>query len=277
MSAPHTEFVEGPSGPVEILRTGSGHPATVCAHGLAGSIPTTRPYAARVAGTRTFLHFRGHGRTASPDGDWTYAALARELWAVADHVGATRALGVSMGAGALCAGLAADPDRFERVVLVLPAVLDRPREDAAMARFAALAALVRAGAVGAVAAHLLAEQPGTVRPDPGVRTWCRQQAQRLVRSPVAAALESVPHEVPVRDRAVLGVVTADVLVLAQEDDPAHPVSAAEQVAGALPRSRLVTLPAGGILWAHRDRVRALVGEFLSGSSISGAASWPRQG
>lgn len=264
MSAPHTELVDGPSGPVEILRTGTGVPSTVCGHGLAGSIPTTRPYAARVAGSRTYLHFRGHGRTASPSTDWTYAALAAELWTVADHVRATQALGVSMGAGALCAGLATDPDRFERVVLVLPAALDRPRENAATARWALLAGHVRATDVGAVTAHLLAEQPTSVRDDPGVRTWCRQQAQRLVQSPVAAALESMPHQVPVSEGAELARVSAEVLVLAQQDDPAHPVAAAEQIAEVLPRVDLVVLPPGGIMWAHRDRVRTLVGEFLSG-------------
>lgn len=263
MSAPHTEWVPGPSGPLEVLQTGAGTPSTVCGHGLAGSIPTTRPYVARVPGRRTLLHFRGHGRSPAPDADWTYAALAAELWTVADHVGATQALGVSMGAGALCAGLAADPGRFERAVLVLPATLDRPRDDAAMRRFGALAVLVRAGDADGVADHLVAEQPVAVRDDPGVRTWCRQQAARLVDSAVARALEEVPHQVPVVDATALEAVSAEVLVLAQEDDPAHPVSAARQVAEALPRSHLTVLPAGGIMWAHRDRIRAVIGEFLT--------------
>jgi hypothetical protein len=265
VSPARTELVAGPhGGHIEILTSGRGEPSSVFAHGLAGSIPTTRPYAARVAGRRTFLHFRGHGRTTVPTTTgWGYDALAGELWAVADRVAATRALGVSMGAGALCAGLARDPHRFERVVLVLPAVLDRPREDAAMRRFADLARLVEAADVDAVAAHLLAEQPAAVRTDPGVLAWCRGQAEVLTASGVARALEAVPQQVPLADRTGLAAVSAEVLVLAQQDDPAHPVWAAEDVAAALTRADLHVLPPGGIMWAHRDRVRDLVGGFLS--------------
>ena len=78
-------------------------------------------------GSRTFLHFRGHGASATPDDRWEYADLAAELWAVADHVGARQALGISLGAGALCAGLASDPTRFDRLVLVLGGLKDRVR------------------------------------------------------------------------------------------------------------------------------------------------------
>lgn len=263
MRAPHTQLLPGPTGDLEVLTVGRGHPRTVFAHGLAGSIPTTRPYAVRVPGQRTFLHFRGHGRSAAPSEGWDYPTLARELWAVADHAGADRALGVSMGAGALCAGLARDPARFERLVLVLPAVLDRPRTDAAMERFARLAGLVDARDVDGAAAHLLAEQPADLRGDAGVRQWCRDQAERLVATPVARALRTLPHERPLTDRDALQAVRAEVLVLAQEGDPAHPVPVAEQLADVLPHASLEVLPPGGIMWRHRARVRDLVGSFLS--------------
>jgi pimeloyl-ACP methyl ester carboxylesterase len=271
---PHTELLPGPEGDLEVLTVGHGHPSTVFAHGLAGSIPTTRPYAVRVPGRRTFLHFRGHGRSTAPEGAWDYPALARELWTVADQVGADRALGVSMGAGALCAGLAADPARFSRLVLVLPAVIDRPRDDAVMGRFARLAALVDAGDTDGVAAHLLAEQPADLHDDPGVRRWCREQAERLVGTPVGRALRALPHQRPLADRSALAAVTAETLVLAQEDDPTHPVAVAEEVAGLLPRARLVVLPPGGIMWRHRARVRDLVGSFLSTVSTEPGVAAP---
>ena len=56
---------------------------------------------------------------------------------------------------------------------------------------------------------------------------------------------------------------APTLVLAQEDDPAHPVWVAEHLAQALPAARLEVLPAGGIMWRHRKTVRDLIGAFLS--------------
>lgn len=154
-----TTLVDGRDGPLEVLTTGRGRPHTLLAHGATGSIATTRPYAGRVAGARTFVHQRGHGRSHRPTSTgWGYAELAADLWAVADAVGADRALGISMGAGALLAGLAQDPDRFARVVLVLPPVVDRVRSGGATARLGRLADLLDAGDVQASARHLLADQ-----------------------------------------------------------------------------------------------------------------------
>ena len=136
-----TSLLDGPSGLLEFITTGSGLPATVFAHGVNGSIETTRPFGSGVTGSRTFLHFRGYGASADPEMPLTYAALADELRAVADHVGATQALGVSMGAGALCALVAHTPLRFERLVFVLPAVLDRPRTDDSLKHLALSAAV----------------------------------------------------------------------------------------------------------------------------------------
>lgn len=263
MTPPHTVLVDGPTGALEVLTAGTGEPRTVLAHGLAGSIPTTRPYATKVPGARSFLHFRGHGRSPAPDGPWEYADLAAELWAVADHVGASQALGISMGAGALCAGLAGDPGRFERLVLVIPAALDTPRADTAMARFAVLAELVEANDREGVARHLLEQEPAAVRAEAGVRTWARDQAERLIGTGVGRALRTLPHRTPVADRAVLSAVQAPVLILAQEGDPAHPASVARELAEVLPGAVLQVLPPGGIMWEHRAHVRDLVGAFLT--------------
>lgn len=261
---PRTTLVPGPDGDLEVLTTGRGEPHTLFVHGLAGSISTTRPYAARVAGTRSFLHLRGHGRSHVPkDEEWGYAELAAEVWSVADRLGARRALGVSMGAGALLAGLAQDPDRFERVVLVLPAAIDEPRGDAAMRRLGRLAARVEAGDARPVASHLLAEQPEPVRADPAVVAWCREQAEQLVTTGVASALRVLPHRVPLADRAALAAVTCPVLVVGQEGDDTHPASVARELAALLPAAVLHVAGPGGIMWVHRGQTRDLVGAFLS--------------
>lgn len=261
---PRTTLVPGPDGDLEVLTTGRGEPHTLFVHGLAGSISTTRPYASAVAGTRSFVHLRGHGRShvpASPE--WGYAELAAEVRSVADRLGAGRALGVSMGAGALLAGLAQDPGRFERLVLVLPAAVDRPRGDEAMRRLGRLAARVEAGDAGPVARHLLLEQPGQVRDDPHVVAWCREQAEQLVSSGVAAALRVLPGRVPLADRSVLARVTCPVLVLGQEADDTHPASVARELAKALPAGSVHVAPPGGIMWEHRQQTREIVGAFLS--------------
>jgi 3-oxoadipate enol-lactonase len=124
---PSTQLLTTPSGiTLEYLVAGIGEPdpVTVFAHGRAGSIGTTRPFGSGIPGRKVFFHFRGHGRsTPVPPQDWTLPDLAGDLAAVADHVGATRALGVSLGAAALATLLAGTPDRFARVVFYLPAVV----------------------------------------------------------------------------------------------------------------------------------------------------------
>lgn len=247
---------------VECLVTGSGDPVTVFAHGLAGSIPETRPFGSGVPGTRAFLHFRGHGASSAPRSPWTYAALAGELRAVADHVGARRALGVSLGAGALLHLACEQPDRFERLVLVLPATIDRPRADPAVRRMQQLADHLDRGDVDAVAELLVSEQPAGVRSRPDVRVWARRQAKRLAGASVTRALRELPGQHPLTDRATLAGVDRPVLIVGQENDEAHPAHIAVELAEVLPSARLEMFDGGGVLWSHRSELRHLIGSFL---------------
>lgn len=209
-AGPGAPLQDGSGEFIEFITTGSGLPSTVFAHGVDGSIATTRPFGSGVIGSRTFLHFRGYGASAPSRGPWTDATLEEDLRAVADHVGATQAFGVSMGAGALCSLVAHTPLRFERLVFALPAVMDRPRTD------------------------------------------------------------------PAPPLAPLGAVTASTLVIAQEQDPDHPVWVAEQLAASMPNARLKVLPPGGILLRHRDVMRVLIAGFLSGEgeALSTSTSHP---
>lgn len=271
-SAGRTSLLQGPDGTLEYLTTGSGAPSTIFGHGLTGSIDTTRPFGSGVRGSRTFIHFRGHGASAAPETPWTYAALAAELRAVADHVGATRAFGVSMGAGALCRLLEETPHRFERLVFVIPAVLDVPRSDAALDRLIAMADCADHRDVDGMSDLLLLEQPQAARSRLDVRAWCRRQARALVGTPVSRALRSLPGATALSDRAVLRGIPAPALVVAQEADPAHPVWVAEELASCLPHATLKVFPPGGIVWAHRRAVRGLIGDFLSGAPADEAQS-----
>ncbi|MGB7424282.1 MAG: alpha/beta hydrolase [Ornithinimicrobium sp.] len=261
-SPAHTAEIPGPYGPLEALTRGSGLPSTLFVHGLGGSIETTRPYARLVPGRQTFLHIAGHG-ASSPPSELTYRALAAEVWSAADEVHATAALGISMGAGALCAGLVRDPQRFTALVLVLPAPVDRPRGEKAAAAFEALAVVVASGDVEAVTAHLVAAEPAARAQDARVLRWCRGQAERLMTGSARAALAQMPGQRAVEDPEALRRVQAPVLIVAAQGDPIHPVEAADQLASVLPHADLEVLPEGGIMWAHRDRVRQRVGDFLA--------------
>ena len=253
----------GLTGQLEQLVTGSGGPVTVAAHGLGASIAETRPLLGGVAGTRVFYAARGHGASALPDEPFDYGALGRDLEQVADAHGATRALGVSMGAGALLSLLARRPDRFERVVLFLPAAVDRPRTDTAVRRVTALAGALDARDAAAVEALVREELPQDVLGLPAVEAYVRSRTRFLLDSPgVTVALRALPKGTPVEDASRLAAVSAQVLLLAQEGDPLHPAQVARDLAAVLPRARLVVFGAPGVVFRERARLRAEISGFL---------------
>ena len=254
----------GLSAPLDVTVTGSGAPVTLAAHGLGASVAETRPLLSGVAGTRVFPAARGHGGSPLPDEPLDYALLGRDLEQVADAHGATRALGVSMGAGALLSVLARAPERFDRVVLFLPAAHDQPRTDAAVTRLAALAAALDAGDLAAVEREVADEIPPDLRELPAVRAYVATRARFLLASPgVQRALRDLPAVTPVPDRTALGAVSADVLVVAQEQDPLHPSSVARDLVAVLPRSQLVVFERAGAVLRERSRLRAVISAFLN--------------
>jgi pimeloyl-ACP methyl ester carboxylesterase len=242
------------------LVTGSGAPVTVAAHGLGASIAETRPLLSGVAGTRVFYAARGHsGEVPAP---FTYADLGDDLLAVADEHGATRALGVSMGAGALLSVLARDHHRFERAVLFLPGAVDRPRTDEAVRRFDALVTALRDGDLAGVRAFVEGELPPDLRDR--AAAYIDTRAEFLLSSPgVAVGVASLPGVTPVPDRSALAAVATDVLVLGQEGDPLHPAQVARDLAAALPKAQLVVFDQPGVVLRERRRLRALITDFLN--------------
>jgi pimeloyl-ACP methyl ester carboxylesterase len=248
---------------LERLVSGVGDPVTLFAHGLADGIATTRPLGSALAGRKVYFQFRGHGRSDAPPEPWTYADLARDLRAVADLSGATRAVGVSLGAGALCRVLADSPERFDRVVFLLPAVLDEPRPNPARARLTALLDAVDAGDVNALADALSTEIPFTVRNTPASWAYLRQRIDQLMRDGLAPALAGLPGQVAVRDRSALAAITARALVIGCAGDDLHPVAVAEQLAAVLPRAELHVYDKPGILWTERLDVRERISGFLN--------------
>ena len=260
----HQRLVTAPDGvPLHVVTSGRGEPVTVFAAGLGGTIPETRTLGSGVAGTRVFFDFRGHGGSGVPgDGDWSYAALARDLRAVADATGATRAVGTSMGAAALLGVLGETPERFERTVFFLPAILDRPRSDVTASRLGEVARRIDDGDAGAVADLLLAEVPRELRDTPAVRAYVRERAASLSGRGVAGLVRALASSTPVPDRVVLAAVGAPCLVVGQEGDDTHPAQLARELAATLPNARLHVFGTPGGLWAHRAELRRLVSEFL---------------
>lgn len=262
-AAPPTRLLDLPSGArLEHLVTGAGSPVTLFAHGLAGGIADTRPLGSGVPGTKVFLQLRGHGRSTAPGASWSYRDLADDVAAVADAVGARRALGVSLGAGALCRLVSDDPARFERLVFFLPAVLDSPRVAPARERLAALSAAIASGSPEAVGSVVAAEIPPALRDTAAAQAYLRQRAATLLDGGLAEAVASLVDQIAVPDAAALRAVSAPALVLACRGDALHPVEVAEQLAAVLPAAILHVYDEPGVLWTRRADLRNRISSFF---------------
>jgi pimeloyl-ACP methyl ester carboxylesterase len=264
LPAPPTEIISTLHGVrLEQLINGVGEPVTVFAHGLASDIIGTRPLGSAVAGRRVFFHFRGHGRSDTPPGPWSFADLAEDLRAVADLSSATRALGVSMGAGALCRLLADTPDRFERVVLYLPAPLDGVRPPVAVHRLERLLTAIESGEAATIAEAVEQELPPPVRNTPAGWSYLRQRVEQLQYDGLASELKTLWRAPAVADESVLTTVTARVLVIGCVGDEMHPVGVAERLAGLMPHADLHVYHRPAVLWNSRTELRERISGFLN--------------
>lgn len=250
----------GTIGGVSFVVLGQGGPVTVFAHGLGGSVAETRPLAARVAGTRVLLDFRGHGESAGLEDGWDYDLLADDLLTIADAVGASQAVGLSLGSGALLRALSRDPARFQKVAFVLPAAIDSSRRDGATQRLLRLGAAIDRQDARSAADILLAELPHAVRERRGIDALVLRRARQLVTKPAPSPRT---EDRPLRDRSVLAQISAPALVLAQLDDALHPSDLATELAAELPASELVVLPEGGVFWTAAREAQTALAQHLS--------------
>ncbi|GAA1616429.1 MULTISPECIES: alpha/beta fold hydrolase [Brevibacterium] len=256
---------------------GTGEPHTLFSHGFAGAIRDTRPFGTGITGTKHFLHLFGHGGRPSPGPGWDYALIAEALADALTATSATRALGVSMSAGGLLRLLSTGHPAvagLEKVALVLPASFAGFPAEVAHAHTAYLESLrdlVAAGDVDGITELMLTREPAEVADLVPARAWTRAKAENLVHTDmsdglglaleIAAAGVGDPAEFDA-GLTRLREFAGEVLVLTHEDDPAHPVFIAEEIAAAVPGSRLEVLPAGSILWRGRHEVRRILSEFF---------------
>lgn len=235
---------------LELVSTGRGKPVTLFVHGATGSIATTRPFGSGVSGSRVFVHLPGYGHSP-PLASATYAAISRLVRDSAAAAAATQAFGVSLGAAVVARLLVDEPGLLSKAVLALPTL-------PSAARLTALADALDAGQ----SAPVLAEETGA-SPSTELQRWALSHASTLEGWAVADTLRGLAADMPLPDSDRLAEVDVHVLVLAQQGDAAHPTSAAHDLADKLPNATLEILPPGGLLWAHRSRVRQLVSGFLA--------------
>jgi 3-oxoadipate enol-lactonase len=219
-------------------------PLVLDAHGLTSSRANNRrmelpDFSSVTAAGRRLISFdaRGHGETSGtrdPE-DYTWAALARDLLAFAEHFSPdspVSAIGSSMGTGTIINAAAGQPDRFDRLVLTAPPTAWETRAaQADMYRIMAdtvektdpetLATLMSQAPIPPI----FADVPG-FPPTPDIKPALQPTVFR------GAGLSDLP---PLES---LTALTQPTLILAWTGDPGHPVSTAEKLASTLPNAEL---------------------------------------
>ena len=242
---------------------GDGEPVTVFAHGLTNNAAELAPFTHFLPGTKVRFDFRGHGRSGvPPDGSYRFADFARDLRAVSDAHGATRCVGTSLGAGALCHLLVDEPDRYDRLVFLFPAGLDRPfrhRE-----RYLAIADTLERYPREEAVRRILSdpERLASYVNAPWLQEYDRLNIESLNTVGVARAIREVTLDWPLRDRELLAKVDAPALVIARDGDPVHGMAVATEIVRIMPNAELIAYPDPEAMFADIANVVARVVEFL---------------
>jgi 3-oxoadipate enol-lactonase len=218
---------------------GSGDPVTILAHGLTNSCRELADLTPLVPGTKVRFCFRGHGHSSSPESGYRFPDFARDLEAVADAYRATVALGTSLGAGAICHLVARDPERFEKLVFLLPAGLDLPFQY--KERMLRMADLVDGKSPGEALEAVLADPSRVANylAQPWLREFDRRLLEGLNPVGVPRAIKEIIEDWPLRDREDIRKVTAPTLIICREGDDIHPAIVGRILVDLMPNAELM--------------------------------------
>jgi pimeloyl-ACP methyl ester carboxylesterase len=220
---------------------GEGDPVTVLAHGLTNNCRELAMFTPFMAGTNVRFCFRGHGHSSTPESGFLFADFARDLDGVATEYRATRAVGTSLGAGAICTLIAAEPDRFERLIFLLPAGIDLELPADKKTRF-----LETADALESMSQEEFMER-AMGSPDrleqyvevPWLADVAREMWADADRKALSRAIREIVEDHPVADREQLRAVEAPTMILCRENDDIHPVIVGEILADVMPNAELL--------------------------------------
>jgi 3-oxoadipate enol-lactonase len=181
---------------------------------------------------------RGHGgSTGHPEPtEFTFPRFADDLLALLDHLdveGPVTGMGSSLGCATVLTAAVRVPERFDRLVLLIPPTAWETRA-AQTGFYQGLADMTDEGGFDAFATALagaptpssLTDAPGYPPPSLGV---VRPLLPSLLRGVSASDLPS---------REEIARLPHPTLILAWADDPGHPLSTAEQLVDLMPGARL---------------------------------------
>ena len=242
---------------------GEGEPVSVLAHGLTSSCLELAQLTPFIPGTKVRFCFRGHGHSSSPEHGYRFEDFARDVRAVADAYGADVAFGTSLGAGAIGRLLTdGDPNRFKKLIFLLPAGLDRPfRYKERMLRMAELVD----GKTPEKAIEAVLSDPTRVA-NYEQMPWLREFDHRLLEgiNPVGVprAIREIINDWPLRDREDARRVTAPTLIISREGDVIHPAKVGRILAEIMPNAELMMFPDAQSMYEAIPTIVARVSEFL---------------
>ncbi len=246
---------------------GEGEPVTVFAHGLTNNRNELAAFTPLVPGTKVRFDFRGHGRSTSPADPkaFRFEDFARDLDAVADAFGATVAVGTSLGAGAIGNLVCREPDRFERMIWLLPAGLDLPF---GLAKRYHLIAEDLEGKTPQEALEAVLNDPARVAEY--VETPWRLELDRVLwqhddPDGLARAIHGVVEDWPIPNRELLRDVATPTIIVTIEGDDIHPAELGLLLSELLPNAELIALGSQEELLRRIPELVARVSAFIAGN------------
>jgi pimeloyl-ACP methyl ester carboxylesterase len=241
---------------------GAGAPVAVVAHGLTNSCRELAALTPLMPGTQVRFCFRGHGHSSSPERGYRFADFGRDVVAVADAYGATVAMGTSLGAGAITHVVANDPDRFEKLVFLLPAGLDLPFQyhDRMLHTAELVEGKTREEAIEAVLSD--PQRLANYTQYPWLRDIDRQLTADLNPVGVPRAIREIIDDQPIKDREQMRAVTAPTLLICREGDVIHPAEIGRILATVMPNAELILFEDGMELYTSIPQLVQRVRDFL---------------
>lgn len=244
-----------PGAQISYSVVGSG-PVVLSAHGLSMSRAAVaglgQSFAPLGERGRTVVEYdaRGHGRSTGRQVplDYSWETLAGDLLALIDEVSPTApvdAIGASMGCATILHAVTTAPERFRRLVLVIPPTAWETRRVMAAGYETQARLLEEQGMEAYLELTARFPNPPALPPELTLRPDVTEELLPTVFR--GAALSDFPSP------EAIVAVTQPVLILAWAGDPGHPVSTAERLVALLPSAelRVAQSPADVAEWVDR--------------------------
>jgi pimeloyl-ACP methyl ester carboxylesterase len=247
---------------------GQGYPF-IFQNGLGGDVNQPLSLLQQMQGYRlAAFDCRGHGAT-HPLGDperFSLASFADDLLAFLNHMGYQQAVigGISMGAAVALNFALRHPGRTSGLILSRPAWLDRP-DPPNLAVYDLIAQLIRTrGAHNGRAAFLDSDVYQHIRHvSPDAANSLVGQFENNLAEEAVIRLERIPHCALIADMSELQAIRAPTLIMANQQDPIHPIeygrALAQEIRGAVFHE---LTPKSVSTERHAADVRRHVADFL---------------